>query len=213
MGQANYEPKVIGGVIMNFITVFLVAVALGTDAMSMAIGLGLSGARWKRALIIALVVAAFHIVMPLIGLSVGSLLGKIVGKFASIIGALILALLGGHMIWDTIKPEVKGRPSVPIARKLLGDTKGKKSMHVVTGLTGILLVAGSVSLDALTVGFGLGTLKANLFLTVITMGAIAGIMTLIGFLFGTRLGKWLGEKAQLIGGIVLIGIGIKMLFV
>jgi putative Mn2+ efflux pump MntP len=193
---------------MNLITVFLVAIALGTDALSMAIGLGLTGIRRKQILLVCLVVAFFHIVMPLIGVSLGSLLGKIVGRLAGIIGALVLAFIGGNMIWDAVKPNKGGNE--PFAQKLMGGTNG--SVHIMTGFTGILILALSVSLDALTVGFGLGTFNVNLWFTVITMGIAAGLMTLIGIYFGSRLGRLLGEKAQFVGGIVLIGIGIKMLF-
>ena len=85
-------------------------------------------------------------------------------------------------------------------------------MQVVSGLGGMLVMAGSVSLDALTVGFGLGTLQVNLVLTVLIMGAVAGIMTLTGFLLGKKMGPWLGEKAQILGGVILIIIGIEMFF-
>lgn len=80
------------------------------------------------------------------------------------------------------------------------------------GVGPLILAAASVSLDALTVGFGLGTLHANLAVTVITMGVVAGLMTGAGLILGRKVGAWLGEKAQFVGGIVLIAIGISMFF-
>jgi len=85
-------------------------------------------------------------------------------------------------------------------------------MQVISGFGGLLVMASSVSLDALTVGFGLGTLQVNLALTVLIMGAVAGIMTFTGFFLGKKMGPCLGEKAQILGGVILIIIGIKMFF-
>lgn len=73
------------------------------------------------------------------------------------------------------------------------------------------MFAASVSLDALSVGFSLGTIKADIFLTVISIGAIAGLMTGMGLVLGRILGTWLGDKAELLGGLALFLIGVKLL--
>jgi putative Mn2+ efflux pump MntP len=195
---------------MEFITVLFIAVALGTDAFSMAIGIGTCGIKYRQIFIISLVVLIFHIVMPLIGLSLGAFLGRVVGRLASILGSLVLGFIGIIMIRDGLKNDAG--QSVPMALKPLGLVPGKENQKVTTGLWGILILAFSVSLDALTVGFGLGALQFNLALTVLTMGIVAGIMTVIGSLFGKRLGNWFGDKAQLVGGIILVGIAAKMFF-
>ena len=72
------------------------------------------------------------------------------------------------------------------------------------GLIPLVVLAGSVSLDALSVGFGLGTMGVNLWLTVAFFGTAAGLMTAAGFLFGKRLGRWLGSKADFVGAIILL---------
>ncbi len=196
---------------MELITVLIIAIALGTDAFSMAIGIGALGIRYRHIIAISLVILLFHIIMPLIGLSLGALLGKIIGSIAKILGSLVLAFIGVLMIREGIKGDDAG--SVPMALKPLGLVTGKgEKIRVTAGFWGVLVLALSVSLDALTAGFGLGTLNFNLTLTVITFGLTAGIMTAIGFMFGKKLGGWFGDKAQLVGGIILVGIGIKMFF-
>jgi len=75
-----------------------------------------------------------------------------------------------------------------------------------------MLMAASVSLDALTVGLGLGAMKVDLTVTVVTMGIVAGVMTFGGLLSGKRLSRSVGEKAELIGALILIAIGVKLLF-
>ena len=196
---------------MEFLTVLIIAIALGTDAFSMAIGIGACNIRYRQIIIISLVVLVFHIVMPLIGLSLGVLVGGVIGRLAEIAGALILMLIGILLLKEGIRGGDGG--GVPAALKPLGlISKDRGNLRVTVGFWGCIVLAASVSLDALAVGFGLGTLNFNLTLTVLTIGLVAGIMTALGFLLGKKMGDWLGDKAQIVGGVILVGIGIKMFF-
>lgn len=194
---------------MEFITVLIIALALGTDAFSMAIGIGACGIRYRQIFIISLVVLVFHVIMPLVGLSLGVLLGRAIGRLAEIVGAMVLTFIGILMIREGLK----GGEGVSMALKPLGLVSKKGSnIRVTAGFWGVIVLASSVSLDALTVGFGLGALQFNLILTVLTIGLIAGIMTAAGFIFGKKIGGWLGDKAQMIGGAILVVIGMRMFF-
>lgn len=193
---------------MNFYTILLVAGALGTDAFSLAVCMGLGRGRSGEVYLFPLIVAIFHVLMPLAGLWVGTMLGKVLGQLAAVIGGIVLVLLGLNML-----KEAREKKSCPAEVKapLPGRVAPRSGARILTGFWALVIVAGSVSLDALTAGLGLGAMKANLALTVLTFGLVAGLMTLIGLLFGQRLGFWLGEKAQFLGGLVLIMIGITML--
>jgi len=197
---------------LEFLTVLIIAIALGTDAFSMAIGIGAFNIRYRQIIIISVVVLVFHMVMPLIGLYLGVLAGSIIGRFAEIIGALILAFIGVLMLREGLKGD-DGGDGIPKLFKSLGlvNRDGGK-LRVTVGIWGCTVLAASVSLDALTVGFGLGALDFNLALTVLTIGLVAGVMTALGFLVGKKLGSWLGDKAQIIGGVILICVAIKMFF-
>ncbi|GAW93821.1 manganese efflux pump MntP family protein [Calderihabitans maritimus] len=197
---------------MNLSTLLLVAVALGTDAFSMAVGIGVGGIGMQHIFQVSSVVTLFHIFMPLIGLSLGTLLGRIMGHVATIIGATVLFFIGMHMLREGLFPENGEEAGSSLARKGLGMGKITGGLSILTGFWGLMLLAASVSLDALSVGFSLGTFQANLPLTVIVMGLVAGLMTASGFIFGKYLGRWLGNKAQVAGGLILIGIGIKLFF-
>ncbi|NLP44725.1 MAG: manganese efflux pump [Peptococcaceae bacterium] len=179
---------------MELAWVFAVAVALGMDAFSCSLALGLIGIRNRMALRLALVVAVFHVFMPLIGLWAGQQLGTLFGDIAIGIGALILFLLGGKMIVEAFRKDPNQSCEPP-------NLKG----------WGIYALAGSVSLDALSVGFSLGTFVSNIIRATLIMGAVAGVMTAGGVLFGRRVGAWLGSKAEALGGTILVLIGIKML--
>ncbi len=194
---------------MNYFAVVLVSVALGIDAFSVALSIGLSGAGKKPILTMTAVVTAFHIIMPLAGLYLGTYLGRIAGPTAGAIGALVLIAIGLSVIWKSIKDLA-----------IIGMTAGRRGggPRLEQGVLNIgntfsmVLLCASVSLDALTVGFGLGTLKVDLFLTVITMGIIAGLMTFSGFISGRRLNSAFGDWAEIAGGLILVGIGLKILF-
>jgi len=197
---------------LDIITLMVIAVALGTDAFSMAVGLGACGIRYKQTIIISLAVLMFHIIMPLIGLSLGALLGRIAGQLAAVIGAVVLILIGIFMVRDGFKGD--DGETAPLAMKFLGVIRKQGgNFRVAPGFWGIIVLASSVSLDALTVGFSLGALQFNLLLTVLTLGIVAGLMTALGFAGGKKLGCWFGDRAQIIGGLILVVIGIKMLFI
>lgn len=192
---------------MSFYTLMALSIALGTDAFSMALGIGTTGIRIRRILEISFVVSIFHVFMPLIGLLIGAFLGKVVGHVATVIGALIVIFIGMQMLWGSLKPQLT---SLGLASG--NGTGGNAKMQVATGFWALSMLAGSVSMDALSVGFSLGTFKANLGTTVLVMGIVSGVMTAAGFLFGRQLGSWLGTKAQALGGVVLLIIGVRLLF-
>lgn len=184
-------------------TVVAVAVALGTDAFSVALGFGIARVvAGFRARFVGMV-TLLHILMPLLGLEIGLTVGKVLGVWAGRLGAVVLI----YVSYDMIKKGMKGQKEYSWQEKALG---GKE-----TGATGVSLAATavlglSVSMDALTVGFGLGTAKVPIGVTVAVMGITAGLMTAAGFWGGRWLGKTVGKIAQTLGGCVLLLIALKM---
>ncbi|WP_088227183.1 manganese efflux pump MntP family protein [Desulfosporosinus sp. FKB] len=194
---------------MNLAWIVAVAIALGTDAFSLSLAIGLSGIRKGLMLKFILVVAAFHVLMPLGGMVLGQALGAILGQLASWIGALILIGLGGHIFYKVYHPTTE-RFSFAEAKTAL--LQKKLFMDISYKGWGLYVLAASVSLDALSVGFSLGTFGFNILISVIAMGFIAGLMTGMGLLLGRVIGTRLGDKAELLGGVALFLIGLKLLF-
>lgn len=158
---------------------------------------------------LSLVVAVFHVVMPLAGMMLGQALGSIIGRLASGIGALVLIGLGGRMIYKVYRPSAEYIPF----REARGALVHKKySTDFSLKRLGVYLLAASVSLDALSVGFTLGTIRADIFMTVMIIGVVAGLMTGVGLVLGRMMGTWLGDKAELFGGLALFLIGVKLFF-
>ncbi|MCG0277030.1 MAG: manganese efflux pump MntP family protein [Thermanaeromonas sp.] len=179
--------------------------ALGTDAFSLAAGLGMAGLKGRPALFLSGLVGLLHVVMPLIGFYLGLMVGRILGRLASVIGACVLTALGLLLLKEAFSEEPSASLSGPLARVFSGF------WGVTRDLGAICLLAGSVSIDSLAVGFGLGTLQVSLPLAVIIMGFMAAVMTGLGLILGRRAGRYLGDKAKVAGGLVLVVIGLKML--
>lgn len=193
---------------MQFAVVIIIAIALGFDALSMSVGLGICGVKRIKGIIVSAVVSFFHIVLPLVGLYLGFLFGKLIGAVAGLIGALVLVFLGISVTWNSIKTKRTGRKAVPTFERMLEGKDKNSKLHFARGTFGIIALAGGVSIDALSAGFSLGTLNTDILLTVLTFGAVAGLMSLGGFFFGARLGEKFGESAQFIGGVILIATGL-----
>lgn len=194
---------------MQLLEVVGVAVALGTDAFSLAVGLGLGGVRQLKALRFSFTVCLFHVFMPLLGLVLGSYVSRRAGAWAGIAGGIVLAAIGVEMVLESLRfhgSGSRGRPATVGVRDFPATGSG-----LLDSLWGNMSMAGSVSLDALSVGFGLGTVQVNLGLTVLIMGIVAGTMTAAGFLFGRQAGRLVGRRAQLLGGLVLLAVGAKFL--
>lgn len=178
---------------MELAWIIAVSIALGMDAFSFSLALGMIGIENKTAVRLAGTIAVFHVFMPLIGLWAGQKLGSLFGNIAVGIGAAILLWLGGKMILSAIRE---------------GE---KNSIPNLNGF-GIYALAFSVSLDALSVGFSLGTFVSMILPATLVMGLTAGVMTGFGIILGRKMGTWLGGKAEALGGIILLLIGIRMAY-
>lgn len=192
----------------QLLIIILVAIVLGADAFSLSLGMGIRGVSKSYELKFALMVMIFHVLMPLIGLNLGLTAGKFLGVWASRLGALILAYIAIDMF---IKAYRESRPhsyKFNQASSLLNTPTADEP----SGWLSLILLTTSVSIDALTVGFSLGTFKMPVFYTVTIMGLVAGSMTYLGFKGGSIVGRIMGSYAQAAGGIVLLGLAAKLVF-
>lgn len=195
---------------MGLFWIIIVSIALGADAFSLALAIGLAGVSKRMIFRLSFLVAIFHIIMPLAGLVAGQTLGIFLGRLAKGIGALVLIWLGSKMLLNIYRPVIK-QFSFSQARAEIFQSLNLPSGVSLQGF-GIYALVASVSLDALSVGFSLGTVESRIGMTVLIMGVIAGIMTGSGLIIGRLVGTWLGDKAEVFGGLALILIGVRLLF-
>lgn len=194
---------------MSLFELFVLSAALGTDLFSVAVPIGMNKVRRLVILQSAIVFAVFHIIMILIGYHIGHWLGSIVEhvgayhinwpvasvqNFATIIGALVLAGLGTLMIKDNIS-----------------DSKDTVSGNPLHGMA-LIVLAASVSIDALAAGFSLGMIDVNLFQLSLVLGTVIFGIGLLGLGLGRKLGRYIGGRAELMGGSVLVLLAIHILW-
>lgn len=194
---------------MDLAWILALSIALGADAFSLALAIGLTGIGKRMTLRLSAVVAIFHVFMPLAGILIGQALGMVIGQLAKGVGALVLFWLGGRMLYNVWRPAPQSFP-LSRAREVLKRTQLPSGISL-KGM-GVYALAASVSLDALSVGFSLGIVESSIPFTVTVMGIVAGVMMGSGLLLGRFVGARIGQRAEAVGGVILVVIGIKMMF-
>jgi manganese efflux pump family protein len=182
----------IESILGELVTLFIMALALGMDAFSVGLGMGLIRLRMRQIFYIGITIGVFHIWMPLVGMLIGRLLSDTFGTIATLLGGTLLILLGIQMIFASFK-------------------KDDDPLITPVGF-GLIVFALSVSLDSFSVGLSLGIYGAKTFLTVMMFGVVSMVLTWIGLLVGKRVQNWLGAYSEALGGSILLAFGLKLLF-
>ncbi|MFC4812682.1 manganese efflux pump MntP family protein [Paenibacillus sp. GCM10023250] len=177
----------------QLLTLLIIALALGMDAFSLGVGIGLKGIRLLDILKLSTLIALFHILMPLIGIFAGKYVGTLLGSVASLAGGGLLLLLGGHMVYSSLRGDAV--PSI--------DHRSS---------WGMLLFALSVSIDSFSVGLSLGMFAVDMLLAVLLFGIAGGCLSVAGLLLGRRVSSSLGGYGEAIGGVILLTFGLLILF-
>tara|TARA_R110000868_G_scaffold263531_3_gene522199 strand:+ start:36 stop:575 length:540 start_codon:yes stop_codon:yes gene_type:complete len=177
------------------IEVLILAIALSMDAFAVAIGLG---AKQKLnptslALLCGVYFGLFQGLMPLIGYLGGKGLLGWVAEYAPMVAFLLLVLIGGKMIFESFSEGI--------------EEDITKITHRV-----LLMLAIATSIDAMAAGFVLTLLDVNPFVACSIIGVTTFLFSYLGVFIGVKSGTWLESKAEFLGGVVLILIGIKMLW-
>jgi putative Mn2+ efflux pump MntP len=183
------SPLMIG----QWIAIVIMAVALGLDALSLGIGIGMKGIRKLHILQLSILIALFHMGMPLLGMFMGGYVGVLLGGVATKAGGILLVLLGVHMVYSSFK----------------GGDQSHSFDH--STLWGMLVIALSVSIDSFSVGVSLGMFAGDMILTVLMFGTVGGLMSIIGLMIGRKVGHWVGEFGEAMGGVILLAFGLNFL--
>ena len=179
---------------MGIIELLLLSVGLGMDAFAISVCKGISMKKmdWKKAIIIGLYFGGFQALMPVIGYFLGSAFESLITNIDHWIAFILLGIIGGKMIKDFFADESDN----------CNDDVSFKTMFVL---------AVATSIDALAIGITFAFLKVNLILAVALIGVITFILAVIGTKIGNRFGDKYQNKAELVGGIILVLLGIKIL--
>lgn len=183
---------------MNPFSILLLGFAMSTDAFAAAIGKGaaMSRPRLSQALRAGLIFGGIEAITPLIGWLLGKSASGFIQAWDHWVAFGLLLLLGLHMIWNGVKPE-SGEP-VDTARK-----------H---GFVALALTGFSTSIDALAVGVGLAFVDTPILVVAAVIGLCTFSMVTLGVMLGRVLGDMVGKRAEIIGGVILIGVGAAILY-
>lgn len=178
---------------MELITVLLLAVGLAMDAFAVSIckGLAVRKVTIRTMVIVGLWFGVFQGVMPVIGYVAGSAFYDLISEYDHWIAFILLFLIGANMIREVLSDEDEG----------VDDNLGFRTM---------LLLAIATSIDALAVGISLAMTGDGIVEPALIIGVVTMIISMFGVWIGSRFGDRYGKKAELVGGVILILIGLRI---
>jgi putative Mn2+ efflux pump MntP len=181
---------------MNFLEIFLISCGLAFDAFAVSVSAGtLKSCESPRAAFrLSFHFGLFQFLMPVIGWFIGYQISEYVTFIDHWIAFGLLFLIGAKMIKETFEKSEE--------KKNFNPSKGSQ----------LILLSIATSIDALAVGLSLAFLNVDIFIPSLSIGIITASLSFIGIKIGRKFGKKYSKQAEFIGGLILIGIGIKILF-
>ena len=179
---------------MGLIELFLIAVGLSMDAFAVSVckGLAMPKCTFKKAAIVGLWFGGFQALMPAIGYILGAQFQEAIASIDHWIAFVLLALIGGNMIHEALDND---------------EEEAGASLDVKT----MFLLAVATSIDALAIGITFAFLKVNIIPAVCFIGIVTFIISFAGVKIGNVFGARYKNKAEIVGGVILILLGLKIL--
>lgn len=181
---------------MDFITVFLIAISLAMDAFAVSVIGGatiknLDGRTYFR---LSFHFGLFQFGMPVIGWFLSRSFVDHISSYSGIIAFVLLLGIGSKMIWEAFQGDEESY-----------DQDISRGMKMVS-------LSIATSIDALAIGITLGLMGVHFLYPSLVIGVVASVFSIFGIIIGRKTGHFFGSKIYILGGIILIGIGLKNLF-
>lgn len=178
---------------MSLWEIIVLAVVLGIDAASVAMAIGACGCSFKQGCRLSFFFGLFQFIMPIIGWFLGKTVVSFVQSIDHWIAFGLLFIIGVKMLYEAFRHD-----------------ENAIECDRTTGWS-VIALSIATSIDALGAGLGMGILNTSMLYPSTIIGITAAIMTFVGVKLGGILSVVVGKRMEAIGGIVLIGLGIKML--
>lgn len=180
---------------MDILSILVIALGLSADCFAVALSgrFAMASVSLVAVLRTAFTFGGFQAVMTVIGWLAGRTVVGIIADYDHWVAFVLLALIGGRMIWESSRP-----------------LESRKRTDITKGLA-LITLAAATSIDALAVGLSFAFLRANIALASSVIGVVAFGVTIAGFMLGGKAGKLVGKRAEAVGGVILIVIGIRIL--
>ncbi len=178
---------------MNVMWLILLSIGLCFDTLAISISIGINDRRvvFGQAVKIAFILAVFQGLMPALGWLGGVSLEQFISPVDHWVALVLLTIVGGKMILEAFG-------------------KDEKDPMDINNMKLIFTLAFATSIDAFAVGIPLAFTDTNIWIAAPVIGLFTGITAMIGMLIGKKAAGILGPKIQIIGGLILIGIGLKI---
>jgi putative Mn2+ efflux pump MntP len=180
---------------LGFLEILLIALGLAMDAFAVSIAAAAAGrASSPRPIFrLAFHFGLFQFLMPVLGWLLGTQIAHFIAAFDHWIAFVLLALVGVRMIRSGCATE----PTLQVAEPSRGWT--------------LIMLSIATSIDALAIGLSLAMLQVNIWYPAAVIGVVTALLSLVGVRLGCSLGLRFGKPMEILGGIILIGIGLKIL--
>jgi len=180
---------------VEILSVLLIAFVLSFDTFAVSVSTGVSDIDivFKDAVYIAVILAFFQGIMPLIGWIAGRELEKLISDYDHWVAFFLLIALGLKMIYESYQ---------------LGENRSSTDIMKLKVIVGMAI---ATSIDALVVGITFAFANINIYIAVFVISFVTFFVSMLGILFGKKLGALFGKRMETIGGLILISIGFKIL--
>lgn len=181
--------------IMHYLEIIMIALGLAMDAFAVSIAAGASGRlSGKRAVFrLSFHFGLFQALMPLMGWYAGSKVAHLISAFDHWLAFGLLSIVGGRMVAASFHAETETFDKDP--------SRGFS----------LVMLSVATSIDALAVGLSLAMINIGIWQPCLVIGLVTGALSVAGIRAGKYFGKKLGPRMELIGGLILIGIGVRIL--
>mgnify|MGYP000898304706 CR=1 FL=1 len=183
---------------MSIFAIILIAIGLSIDAFAVALAacVGLQTVSRRQVFRFAFHFGLFQALMPIIGWYAGGLFDAHIKAWDHWVAFGLLAAVGGKMIWESIHAEPEGD-----GESKSDPTRGRS----------LIILSVATSIDALAVGMSFALIDEAIWLPALIIGLTTGLLTTVGMTLGNRIGARFGKRMEIIGGLILIGIGARIL--
>jgi len=198
---------------LSFFTILVMAVALSMDAFTVALTRGMCAMRHtaRDAIVTALYFGVAQGIMPVVGFYAGKVFGPYISGFDHWVILALMAVIGGKMIIDAIRK----KPSAECCEyekvtggAVTGSKPGKERQNLRDKML-LPVLAVATSIDAMAAGIGIAFMAPSVFYPAAVIGIVTFFICLAGYVAGKKAAYIIGSKAEILGGAILIGIGLK----
>lgn len=181
---------------LSFPAILIIAIGMSTDCFAVALSgsISLGSSSFIQVLRTALSFGFFQAMMPVLGWLAGRTVVGLISVYDHWLAFGLLLLVGSRMLWASRRSGEDGGVSSDITKGWL-----------------LLTLSVATSIDALAVGLSFAFMQVNIVLASATIGAVTFLVTIIGFRLGKKAGKIIRKRAEVVGGLILIAIGLKIL--